>query len=178
MRGYVGDCACTCGGSGGQGGNALLSYDVTGICGWVGDSSRLTHRNVAHVRSPGGPTSAAERLFRLGRPSSIDCVLTRLIGSNRRTQGGVGGEEPKGSPYPDQCPLWQVSSDLFNSVFYQKYSVTWPLWAFRRRTGFGAGGFDFLVSIKASRSAESILHVARFPREMFTAGNSPVAISR
>ena len=29
MRGYVGDCACTCGGSGGQGGNALLSYEVT-----------------------------------------------------------------------------------------------------------------------------------------------------
>src|SRR5262249_36504376 len=29
MRGYVGDCACTCGGSGGQGGTALLNYDVT-----------------------------------------------------------------------------------------------------------------------------------------------------
>src|SRR5262249_36504378 len=71
-------------------------------CVWGGGSRPLTHRGVGPVRSPRGPTGAAQRGLRLGRPSSLGWFLERLIGSNRRvrtrTHGGVGGVEPQGSP--------------------------------------------------------------------------------
>jgi hypothetical protein len=43
------------------------------------------------------------------RPPSVGGRVNRLTRSNRavwnRVPGGVGGEEPRGSPYPDQFPL-------------------------------------------------------------------------
>ena len=53
-------------------------------CVWVGGSGRLTHRGVAHVRSPGSPTGAAQCVLRLGRPSSLGWLFAGIIRSNRR----------------------------------------------------------------------------------------------
>jgi hypothetical protein len=77
-------------------------------CVWGGGSRRFPHRGMSHVRSPGGPTGVAQCVFRLGRPSSLGWLLEGNIRSNRRgtgpSPGGVGGEGPLGSPYPDQRP--------------------------------------------------------------------------
>ena len=50
-----------------------------------GGCRRLTDRVLADVRTPGGPTGTAKRVFRLDRPSPCGCVpAQRLTRSNRR----------------------------------------------------------------------------------------------
>src|SRR5438270_13929154 len=45
---------------------------------------RFTDGVLAHVRTPGGPTSLAQPLFRLTRPSPTPCLYPSLTQSNRR----------------------------------------------------------------------------------------------
>ena len=66
-------------------------------CGW------FTHRSLAYVRTPGGPTSPAQRLFQLPRSSPNLCARPSLTRSNRRDtdpyarwcgRGGVARRPP------------------------------------------------------------------------------------
>ena len=67
----------------------------------------FTNRVMAHVRTPGGPTSPTQRLFRDARSSPNLCALPSLTRSNRRGTGPVcpvvwEGWRREASPYPDQ----------------------------------------------------------------------------
>ena len=67
----------------------------------------FTNRVMAHVRTPGGPTSPTQRLFRDARSSPNLCARPSLTRSNRRGTGPVcpvvwEGWRREASPYPDQ----------------------------------------------------------------------------
>ncbi len=67
----------------------------------------FTNRAMAHVRTPGGPTSPTQRLFRDARSSPNLCARPSLTRSNRRGTGPVcpvvwEGWRREASPYPDQ----------------------------------------------------------------------------
>ena len=69
----------------------------------------FTNRVMAHVRTPGGPTSPTQRLFRDARSSPNLCARPSLTRSNRRGTGPVcpvvwEGWRREASPYPDQSP--------------------------------------------------------------------------
>src|SRR5262249_39729308 len=69
---------------------------------------------LAHGSPCGSPAGSVQRLLRLARPSSLGDVVKRLTRSNRRVRtrmpGGVGGEEPGGSPLSrSPGPLTQAS---------------------------------------------------------------------
>ena len=71
-----------------------------------GGRSWFTNRAMAHVRTPGGPTSPTQRLFRVARSSPNLCARPRLTRSNRRGTGPVcpvvwEGWRREASPYPD-----------------------------------------------------------------------------
>src|SRR6202011_1638635 len=62
---------------------------------------------LAHVRTPGGPTSSAQPLFRLTRSPPTPCLCPSLTRSNRRGTRPVcpvvgEGWHREVSPYPDQ----------------------------------------------------------------------------
>ena len=66
----------------------------------------FTNRVMAHVRTPGGPTSPTQRLFRDARSSPNLCARPSLTRSNRRGTGPVcpvvwEGWRREASPYPD-----------------------------------------------------------------------------
>ena len=68
--------------------------------------SWFTNRAMAHVRTPGGPTSPTQRLFRVARSSPNLCARSSLTRSNRRWYGPVcpvvwEGWRREASPYPD-----------------------------------------------------------------------------
>jgi hypothetical protein len=67
----------------------------------------FTNRAMAHVRTPGGPTSPTQRLFRDARSSPNLCARPSLTRSNRRGTGPVcpvvwEGWRREASPYRDQ----------------------------------------------------------------------------
>ena len=75
----------------------------------------FTNRVMAHVRTPGGPTSPTQRLFRDARSSPNLCARPSLTRSNRRGTGPVcpvvwEGWRREASPYPDQSPTIQADS--------------------------------------------------------------------
>ena len=72
-----------------------------------GGRSWFTNRALAHVRTPGGPTSPTQQLFRVARSSPNLCARPSLTRSNRRGTGPVcpvvwEGWRREASPYPDQ----------------------------------------------------------------------------
>src|SRR5262245_13705189 len=107
MRGYVGDCACTCGGSGGQGRDALLSYEVT-ACLCLG--RRL---QPAHPQTRGAcPVTRRSNRRCATRTSTRSAFLAWLL---RQTPNPIEppwygpvcpvvweGWSRKAPPYPDQ----------------------------------------------------------------------------
>ena len=71
-----------------------------------GGRSWFTNRALAHVRTPGGPTSPTQQLFRVARSSPNLCTRPSLTRSNRRGTGPVcpvvwEGWRREASPYPD-----------------------------------------------------------------------------
>src|SRR6202045_2785400 len=70
---------------------------------------RFTDGVLAHVRTPGGPTSPAQPLFPLTRSPPTPCLCPSLTRSNRRGTRpvcpvvGEGGDR-EAPPYPDHCP--------------------------------------------------------------------------
>src|SRR5262249_3187650 len=103
MRGFVGGCACICGGSGGRGGPALRSYaSVAWLCsgrpsplvrplapGACRAIRRFNRRCVTRTST----RSAFRAWLSLRRLKPIEppWYVTRM-------PGGVGGAEPQGSP--------------------------------------------------------------------------------
>src|SRR5690349_12710690 len=78
---------------------------------------RLTNGVLAHVGTPGSPTSPAQRLFRLARSSPTLCRSLSLTRSNRRGTRPVcpvvwEGQRREALPYPDQCPLRDLAGGL------------------------------------------------------------------
>jgi hypothetical protein len=85
-------------------------------------ASWFTNRAMAHVRTPGGPTSPTQRLFRVARSSPNLCARPRLTRSNRRGTGPVcpvvwEGWRREASPYPDLTSIRDVAqmSQMRNS---------------------------------------------------------------
>ena len=72
-----------------------------------GGRSWFTNRALAHVRTPGGPTSRTQQLFQVARTSPNLCARPSLTRSNRRGTGPVcpvvwEGWRREASPYPDR----------------------------------------------------------------------------
>src|SRR6516162_5595822 len=70
---------------------------------------RFTDGDLAHVRTPGGPTGPAQPLFRLTRSPPTPCLCPSLTPSNRRGTRPVcpvvwEGWHREVSPYPDLRP--------------------------------------------------------------------------
>ena len=92
-----------------------------------GGRSWFTNRALAHVRTPGGPTSPTQQLFRVARTSPNLCARPSLTRSNRRGTGPVcpvvwEGWRREASPYPDRIGPWflglvvGVTSSTFDAL--------------------------------------------------------------
>ena len=80
-----------------------------------GGRSWFTNRALAHVRTPGGPTSRTQQLFRVARTSPNLCARPSLTRSNRRGTGPVcpvvwEGWRREASPYPDLTSIRDIES--------------------------------------------------------------------
>src|ERR1700727_3857088 len=82
-----------------------------------GGRSWFTNRALAHVRTPGGPTSRTQQLFRVARTSPNLCARPSLTRSNRRGTGPVcpvvwEGGRREASPYPDHAQIADIRRRL------------------------------------------------------------------
>ncbi len=127
----------------------------------------FTNRALAHVRTPGGPTSPTQRLFRVARSSPNLCARPSLTRSNRRGTGPVcpvvwEGWRREASPYPDLGR----KARLHESPGEGPECGPKPPFHCKHETGFATTKMEELAAIAHCPFREATERAAQFRRQL------------